>query len=117
MAILKIAGGQIEPGGVQPGTVANQGQQVMRPAGFQLMVFQNGSRSEHPGQGARHQFALLGRFRLVTNGNLAAGIEELFDVARRGVVRDAGHGVAVALREGQAEQARAPWVASSKNSS
>ena len=55
---------------------------------------------------AANEFAGLGVFELVADGNFSAMFEQLADVALGGVVRDAAHRHAVALGEGEVQKLR-----------
>ena len=69
-----------------------------------LGVGHSGAGRDDAGELALDEFAGLGRLHLVADGDLDALIEQLLDVAVGGVKGDAGHGHAVAVGQGDAEQ-------------
>ena len=103
---LEFAGGEVEPGGVEAGLVEEEGAEVVVARGVELVGGEGGAGGEDAGEGAADEFAGLGGFGLVADGDFFAGGEELGDVVVEGMGGDAGHGGLLALGEGEAADAR-----------
>ena len=101
----ELAGGKVEPGGVEAGTVVGEGAEVVVAGGVELGGLEGGAGRKDTGEGAFDEFAWGGGLGLVADGNLAAGGEEFGKVGISGVERDARHGVVLALGQSDAEDA------------
>ena len=103
---LEFAGRKIEPGGVQALIVDREGGQVVIASRVELIGGKGRAGRKDPGELAANQFAGLGGFRLVADGDLLAGGEELGDVGVAGVGRQPGHGIILPLGQGEPEELR-----------
>ena len=102
---LELAGGQIEPGRLQAAGVERHGGEVMVVLGFELIGGEDGAGREDTSELALDQLARASRFLLVANRDLFAGGEQPADIILHGVEGEAGHGLTLALRQGEPEQA------------
>jgi hypothetical protein len=88
---------------VQAVFVAGEGTQVVVAGGVELVGGEGGARREDAGDLPADEFAGLGRFGLIADGDLFSGGEELVDVGVERVGGQPRHRMIEALREGQSE--------------
>lgn len=76
--------------------------------GIDLGVGEAGAGRDNAGECAFDEFAGLRGFDLIADGNFHPTVEEFLDIAVGGVVGDAGHGHAVTMCQGDAEELGTP---------
>ena len=101
---LEFAGREVEPGGVEAAAVERERGQVVVAPGLQLAGGEEGAGAQDPRQLPLDQFPGPGGLLLVAERHLFAGGEQLLDIVVDGVVGEAGHRLAVAVGQGEADQ-------------
>ena len=105
---IELSGANLHPCGVQlAGFVYVERKNVISAAAVELGFLHDGSGGNYAGHGTLYQFACHWRLILLAYGNLLVACENFWKVLVYYVVRYPGHGIILALREGNAQQARA----------
>ncbi len=100
---LELGGGEVQPGGMEPPGVEGYGREVVVAGGVELVGRQGGARAEDARQLPADELARLGRLLLVADRHLFPRAQQPAHVAVHGMERQPGHGLAVAVGEGEAE--------------
>jgi hypothetical protein len=100
---LEGAGREVEPGGVEPLLVRFDGKEEMVGVGLELMVFEGRPGRQDPRQFPLDQLPGLGGLDLVDDRHFFPGAEDFLQVVVGGVIRDAGHRLAVPIRQGDSQ--------------
>lgn len=102
----EFAGGEIEPRGVQALFIEGEGTEVMIARSVELIGGECGAGGKNTGQLSADQLAGFGGLGLIADGDFFAGSEQLSDVVIEGLRRQPGHGMILAFRQRETEEAR-----------
>jgi len=101
---FEIAGGQVNEREAEAAGVGAEGGKEVVAGGVEELAVEVRAGAEDLGDVAVDEFARLGFFELVADGDFTSVFEESADVVFGGVVRDAAHGDAVAGGEREVEK-------------
>ena len=102
---LEVAGRQVHGRHTEPAARSGNGDEEIVAPGLEHALVEVCARADDLGDLALDQLPWLGCLDLITDGHLAAGLQQLGHVAAGGVVRDAAHRRVAALGQCDVEDA------------